>query len=150
MGHSYLRNISNFFIRRLYAKGKLSIHDCTAALIKAGETLHTGEGEHEGADMLAMGLMDLILFLRRDHKFTRFSLESFTAAAVSKDKKLKAFIIPADPTPRQKELLIQYDEDGCDPWDEMEWAEFDHIQWKFAPGWRVKYNKIPKLDYMEH
>jgi hypothetical protein len=148
--HSYLGNICKFFLRRLYAKGELSMEDCTIALIEAGETLHTNEGDYDDASMLRMGLNDLIIRLRRGHKFTRFTLESFTAAAVSKEKKLKALIVPAKLTRCQKEILIQYDEGKGRFWEDRVWAEYEHIQWKFAPGWRVKYNKIPRLDHVEH
>jgi hypothetical protein len=45
MGHANLNNISDFFIRRLYAKGTLSIRACVEGLIARGETLHASEGE---------------------------------------------------------------------------------------------------------
>lgn len=150
MGHAYLSNISNFFLRRLYAVGKMSIEDCTIALIKAGETLHASEGEYGDADTLKMGLIDLIIFLRQGHKFTRFTLENFAKAAMSEEKKLKAYIIPDGLTPRQKEHLLQYDEGETDDWEEINWCEFEHIKWKYAPGWRAKYQKIPRLNHVEH
>ena len=150
MGHAYLQNISEFFLRRLYAVGSMSIEDCTIALMKAGETLHASEGEYEDAEMLKMGLLDLIIFLRRGHRFTRFSLESFTTAALSNEKSLKAYIIPAKLTPRQKENLLDYDEGKSRDWEEIDWCEFEHIKWKYAPGWRAKYQKIPRLDHVEH
>lgn len=150
MGHAYLSNISNFFLKRLYAVGKMSITDAIIALQKAGETLHTANGEYSDVDDLQMGVLDLIIFLRQDHKVARFSLESFTKAALSNEKRLKAFIIPADLTDRQREILCQYDERASDEWDELEWAEFESIKWKYAPGWRMKYKKIPRLDHVEH
>jgi hypothetical protein len=152
MGHAYLSNISEFFLRRLYAVGSMSIEDCTVSLQKAGETLHASEGEYEDVDMLKMGLTDLIIFLRCGHKFSRFTLENFTRAAVSGETKLKAYIIPAELTPRQKENLLQYDEGGdvWATWDEADWCEFEHIKWKYAPGWRMKYKKIPRLNHVEH
>ena len=63
MGHAYLANICNFFITRLYAKGKLSTTECIEGLQKKGETLHAAEGEYEDDYMLAMGLWDVISFL---------------------------------------------------------------------------------------
>ena len=61
MGHANLSNISEFFIKRLYAMGKLSIAECTDALIAKGETLHASEEDC----MLAMGLLDVVHYLTR-------------------------------------------------------------------------------------
>ena len=65
MGHARVDNISHFFVKRLYAKGKLSIHDCTQALVKAGETVHASEGEYEEDYMLSMMLSQYIHYLTR-------------------------------------------------------------------------------------
>lgn len=65
MGHANLTNISTFFVRRLYAKGRLSIFQCTEALIKAKEALHASEGQYEDEDMLRMGLADVVHYLTR-------------------------------------------------------------------------------------
>ena len=150
MGHAYLRNISDFFLKRLYAKGSLSITDTIIALKEAGETLHTANGEYDDVDDLQMGVLDLIIFLRQGHRFERFSLESFTKAATSKERKLRAYIIPAGLSERQKESLLEYDAGESDEWEEADWCEFEHIRWKYAPGWRMKYQKIPRLDHVEH
>jgi hypothetical protein len=36
MGHANLRNIGEFFIHRLYAKGTLSVCECVQAMIARG------------------------------------------------------------------------------------------------------------------
>ncbi len=47
MGHANLSNLSEFFIKRLYAKGVLSIHDCVVAMQAKGVKLHASEGDYE-------------------------------------------------------------------------------------------------------
>ena len=152
MGHMYLSNISEFFLKRLYAKGSLSITDTVIALKAAGETVHTANGEYEDAEDYQMAMVDLILYLRQGHKVHEFSLENFTRAALGKEKKLKAFIIPTDLTDRQRKNLVEYDDGGdvWENWDEADWCEFEHIKWKYAPGWRMKYQKIPRLNQVTH
>ena len=44
MGHASIGNICDGLINRIYAKGHTSIEDCSAALIRAGETLHASKG----------------------------------------------------------------------------------------------------------
>lgn len=63
MGHANLTNLSELFINRLYAKGRLTIGDAIAAAVKRGETLHASEGEYEEEEMLGLGFMDVIAFL---------------------------------------------------------------------------------------
>lgn len=66
MGHAHLKNLSEFFVRRLYAKGSMTIQECCTAMLNAGEKLHTSEGEYEDGDMLMMGLADIVHYLTRD------------------------------------------------------------------------------------
>jgi hypothetical protein len=65
MGHANVSNLSEFFIRRLYAKGTLSIAQCVEALLAKGEKLHASEGDYEEDYMLGMGLLDVIHYLTR-------------------------------------------------------------------------------------
>jgi hypothetical protein len=65
MGHANLNNLSTFFVRRLYALGQLSIHDCVQAMLKAGEELRASEGSYEDEGMLCMGMLDIIHYLTR-------------------------------------------------------------------------------------
>lgn len=65
MGHANLSNLSRFFVRRLYAKGQLSIHDCVAAMVEAGVELHASEGGYDDEGMLSMGVMKIVHYLTR-------------------------------------------------------------------------------------
>ncbi len=65
MGHANVSNISNLFVNRLYAKGKLSIAECVAALSKAGETVHASEGEYDDESMLGLMVVHVIHYLTR-------------------------------------------------------------------------------------
>ena len=63
MGHANVSNISEFFIKRLYAKGQLSIRDCVQGLIKAGEELHASEGDYADEGMLGMAVGQYVHYL---------------------------------------------------------------------------------------
>jgi hypothetical protein len=52
--------------------------------------------------------------------------------------------------PAQRKAFAEWKADEIDEWDAVmsdgsEYETFDSIQWKFAPGWRVKYREIPLL-----
>ena len=63
MGHANVSNLSDFFIRRLYAGGTLSVAECVQALRAKGEALHASEGDYEDDAMLAMGLEQIVHYL---------------------------------------------------------------------------------------
>jgi hypothetical protein len=65
MGHANVANLSRFFLRRMYAKGSLSIAECAQALAKSGEKMHASEGDYEDDFMLAMGVVQIIHYLTR-------------------------------------------------------------------------------------
>ena len=67
MGHANLTNISQFFVRRLYAKGPMSITQIVQALAAAGETLHASEGEYDDDGTIGMGVMDVICYLTKEN-----------------------------------------------------------------------------------
>jgi hypothetical protein len=67
MGHANLENIHRFFVRRIYALGKVSIAQAFIALEKAGETVHSSEGEYEDRAMLGMALAEIVAILSEYH-----------------------------------------------------------------------------------
>ena len=67
MGHANLSNISKFFVRRLYAKGRLSIRECCQQLVNAGEELHASEGRYKDEEALAIGVVDVVHYLTRSN-----------------------------------------------------------------------------------
>jgi hypothetical protein len=147
MGHANLANLSDFFVRRLFAKGKLTVKECSDAMVKAGVTYNASEGQYDEPYMLRMGLEDILRFMidpeDMGYRFRKGQPET-------------AIIEPVRLTKRQKELLRQWKHCDSDEWDSGdngdggEYGEFDVIEWKFAPGWRKLYPEIPKLGNVTH
>ena len=67
MGHANLENLSELFVRRLYANGRLSIAECTEVAVEKGETLHASEGELEEECMISFGFEEVVQFLLLQH-----------------------------------------------------------------------------------
>lgn len=143
MGHGYPENLSKFFIRRLYAKGKLSIREATAAAIAAGEKAEASEGAYDQAEMISL-FFEIIISALRNHRGPR---EAHYPAG-----RADPVIVPAFLTSNQKQLLQKYDAEELylDGYDDPETKLFDSIKWKFAPGWRAKYPDIPHLTSIEN
>lgn len=93
MGHMYPDNICKFFIRRLYAKGKLSVKDCVEGLIKAKEKVSCAEGASDEPYMLAMAVERVVHFLSglEGHEYQPGQRE--------------AIIVPVNPTPYQQAVI---------------------------------------------
>jgi hypothetical protein len=147
VGHANLSNLSDFFVRRLFAKGKLSVKECSDAMVKAGVTFNASEGRCSEPYMLRLGLEDIISFMldpeAMGYRFRKGQPET-------------AIIEPVGLTERQKELLSEWKRGDASNWDSGddgdggEYGEFDAIVWKFAPGWRKLYPDIPKLGNVTH
>lgn len=165
MGHAYLENISTFFVKRLYAKGRLSVRDCADALQKAGEQLQAAEGKYDEPYMLRMGLEDVVRFLSNAHPLPDIVdriAELGKPAKKGKRKRKKTddetpVIEPVDLTAEQRRILRQWERNEIDDWDcgddgdTGEYGIFDSIEWRFGPGWRERYPEgIPTLDHVEH
>lgn len=152
MGHANLRNISDFFIKRLYAKGKLSIREAIDAMVEKGETLHASEGEYEEPEMLGMGLEEVVNFLRS------YDIRREVAPEVRKRVEVPdgGIIEPVSLTKEQEKILWQWDNHQSGKWDtgddgkSGEYGILDSIQWKFAKGWRKVYPDIPRLGNVTH
>jgi hypothetical protein len=63
VGHANLSNLSHFFVRRLYAVGKLSIHQAALAAQKAGQDLQASEGAYDDEGMLSTGFLCVVHYL---------------------------------------------------------------------------------------
>jgi hypothetical protein len=145
MGHAHLDNLLNFFVRRLYAKGKLSIADAQTAASQAGETLHASEGEHTDPCTIRMGFGDVVNFLAAEQG-SRWAPD-----------RPGPVIEPVSLTDEQKRILIEWDTDDQMDWDCGEdgnggqYGIFDSIEWKFAKGWRRRYpDGIPQIGTVTH
>jgi hypothetical protein len=63
MGHANLSNLSHFFVRRLYAAGKLSINQAMMGAQRARQALQASEGEYHDEGMLSMGFLFVVHYL---------------------------------------------------------------------------------------
>lgn len=136
MGHANLSNISNFFVKRLYAKGKLSIKDCVEALIKTGEALHASEGDYDDPETLGLGCEQVVSYL----------LEYWENDGV-RGRKSSPVIEASDMTDKQSKILSEWVRGELEGDDEYEYFEvLDEIQFKFCPGWRKRYKEIEHLS----
>lgn len=137
MGHADLSNICTFFVRRLYAKGRLSIKECVEGLQKAGEAVHASEGLYEDECMLAFSTEWCVRFLAgcQGHSY--------------KPPQMDEVIVPILETEEQREVIDSWRIEG-EPDDEEKIRILDGIQWRFGPGWRKKYKDVPILSYVSN
>ena len=54
MGHAYIENLSEVFIKHLYAKGSVSIYDVVKFAHGKGELVHASERDYDEEYMLEM------------------------------------------------------------------------------------------------
>ena len=142
MGHANLSNLSEFFIRRLYAKGKLSVQEATDAAIAKNEKLSASEGDYEDSYMVSFGFEQIVEFLLEPvHKINRKSKPSSVIEVCDYDSL----------TEEQQRVfdLWMKNSDEIMNWDsEKEYQILDSIRFKFADGWRKVYPDIPMLSYV--
>jgi hypothetical protein len=152
MGHAHLDNLEVFFVRRLYAKGKLSIRAAQEAASKAHETLRASEGEYTEDYMIRMGLEDVVYFLAVLYNPPRLFKRG-------KAKSLGPIIEPVEPlTEEQQAILDEWRADvaycdwGCgEDGNGGQYGILDSILWKFGPGWRKQYpDGIPAIGTVTH
>lgn len=160
MGHADLSNLSNLWMRRVYAKGSLSISEAVAIATKNKEGVHASEGEYTEPEMLAQAFEDILndSFLedgedRRRWKRAkgRVSLKELNVALrllgghpLDEDRWSFRIYEPVHPlSQEQLKALSRWMEEGVE--DEEEVAAFDSIPWRFAPGRRAKYPNLPIL-----
>ena len=62
MGHANLKNLDVLMIKRIYAKGKVTLRDLVQTAILQGESLQASEGPYDDAGMLCYGFEHCILF----------------------------------------------------------------------------------------
>jgi len=128
-----------FFIRRLYAKGKLSIRDAyqVAAKEQLASSCHDDLNcvEAECSSPISQAVYHL--------------LEEKEARNVGPGVAFPAgpILVPVEMTPEQEKVLAEWRSDEGGDWacafDEGEYLVLDTIKWKFGPGWRNLYPEIP-------
>lgn len=135
MGHGDVRNLSEIFIKRIYAKGKISLKELDEWLVekiksckteekKAQYGFQAGEGLYEDYDNIGIALEMIILHF----------LEENIIEGIPETLKQKALF-------KESGELIQTDD----------FETFDTINWKFTLGSRKKYleHQITHLGYIE-
>lgn len=149
MGHADLSNLSDFFIRRLFAKGKLSIYDCVQAMLKKKVTYNASEAVYVEAYMISMGAEEAVRFLwKYDAPDGETILDDIVEAADRDEEFTGPIIVPVSLSPEQQHILQEWDQENVQEPEEYE--ILDSIAWKFAPGWRNKYPEIPRLGRVTH
>jgi len=152
MGYANYTNLSRFFVRRLYAKGKLSMKEAVDAAVNAKETMHASECDYPEPYMLGMAFEEIVWFLLKSHSDGTKKNKGF----FEKDCSCSRVVEPVEPlTDEQKNVLeLWHDNDSSWPGvgDEPEgnYATLDSIQWKFCKGWRKRYPDIPLLGNVTH
>lgn len=139
MGHANVTNLSELFIRQIYAKGKVSMAEVADVGIARGEKLHASEGDYSERYMLCMGLMEIVTYLLCDH-------------APNRKVKASPVIEACDMTQEQIALYNRWVAGDMSSWDcgddgnGGEYGIFDSIKWKFAGKWRKFYQNVPILE----
>ena len=133
MGHATLTNLSEAFIRQIYAKGEISIKEVADHCIKHQIYLQASEGEYEDEFMICYGLEEVARFLLDDEDGG-------------------PYIEPTNLTPERENIYNQWTQDKTDDWDpgaeDKEFFILDSIKWKFCKGVRKTYpDGIPILRY---
>jgi hypothetical protein len=164
MGHLYPENIARFFIRRIYAKGKVSIKECVDYFLTKLEdfdekierandsgnqkrvfaleekrneyTVHTAEAYYDTKEAISQTFMT-VAFLY------------YEGMETTEGHKGGGIVEPIIETDEQQELIdavnnLKFDEqEQFDVFDEK-------ILWRFAKGGRQKYlnNKIESITYV--
>lgn len=133
MGHASVTNLSQLFIRHLYAKGEISINDIIEFAKKKGETVHASEGNHDDEGTLGMVFEEIAWHLLQNHQWS-----------------------PVDePCP----VIEPADSEHHSIYRKWVWQEemtgeeiklIDALKWRFAPGWRKRYPNIPILRTVEN
>ena len=133
MGHMTLTNISNFFVRRLYAAEELTMRECVDELEEAGEGVHGSTGISHERYMLGMAVGLIVQTLSQTD-------------ACPCCERTGPVIEPVRLSERQRELLQTWIHEGeQDDWDwddenpESAGNILDGIYWRFRVGWRRKY-----------
>jgi hypothetical protein len=148
VGHAYVKNLSEFFVRRLYANGRLSIKECVKGLQDKGEYLHASEGRCDEDYMLALGLEDVV----------RYLLTYRECKIGTNGSKLNPVIEPCALTDEQERVYNDWMDPNADTgkWDcgndgmGGEYGVLDSIEFKFRKGWRQRYKEVELLEHVTH
>ena len=144
MGHANVSNLSVIFLRRLYAKGKISIREVAKLCVERGEVLNASEGNYDDEYMICFGLENVVDFLLSPQKL--------------KNGDMCSVIEPVKMTPEQKKVFHEWRgvDGNCDDWDcgddgeSGQYGMLDSIQFRFVSKWRSQYPDIPVLKHISN
>ena len=133
MGHAYVKNLSDILIKRIYAKGKVTIQELVDHCVKNKIALHASERDYFEEYMLAYGFEELVLF--HAQKWC--------------ENKHRPNIEAIPETDKEKEIAKEFMENGVSNIDnEEDTKTFLNIKWKFTQGTRKMYiEKTMPVNY---
>lgn len=133
MGHAYVKNLSDILIKRIYAKGKVTIQELVDYCVKNKIALHASERDYFEEYMLAYGFEELV----------RFHAQKWC------ENKYRPNIEAIPETDKEKEIAKEFMENGLSNIDnEEDTKTFLNIKWKFTQGTRKMYiEKTMSVNY---
>lgn len=149
MGHASYHNLSDFLVKYLYAKGKVSIKMAVENFQKRypEDGVRASEGVYTDEFMLAMAFEEIIGWWQSWSDGRRGDYRTPDTP--------NPIVVPVNLTDKQKDALRAWDAGNLE--DTQDWTDFDNnrthfdtILWSFGPGWRKKYPDIPKLGNVTH
>ncbi len=147
MGYLSTKHLGNLFLRRLYAKGKLSVTDMVEYCKENCIPYTTGiqpwysGGSLEGEEWESFWKDNWHLYnMGLEHLLFGWWFHSWNECPGQQ-------LVPVFET-REQEITFLDFEAGHIDWgcSEEELEILDSIKWKFAPTWRKRYKEIPVLD----
>ena len=134
------RGAITLFIRRLYAKGKLSIRDAYLAAAK-----EVAEERNDPDMFLLEGYCSLPMEQAVAHLVEEPETRTVGPGVAFPEGPI--LVVAGELTEEQEKVLEEWRQDGGGNWncgfDAGEYKVFDSILWKFGPGWRNLYPEIP-------
>jgi hypothetical protein len=140
MGHAYVKNLSDILLKRIYAKGRVSIEELVDYCVNNKVPLNASEGDYYEGYMIELGLSHLILFHAK--KWCK--------------NKHRPNLEPIAENERQEELIKRFHKSGLSDLGDSDniedWNEFRKIKWKFTQGTRKMYldKTIPIIVNIEN
>lgn len=138
MGHGHVKPHCKFFLKRLYAKGKLSIRECGQAMQDAGMKYLASEGAYDDQWMLEWAVTDIVIYyLKHVHEVTIHGIQT-------------PILEPVTPLKEDQVIALFRWLTGNASDEVAEHEALMSIQWKYAKGWRNRREDIPLLENVTH
>lgn len=138
MGHAYVKNLSDILIKRIYAKGKVSIQELVDHCVEHKIPLSASEGDYFEDYMLFYGFEELILFHGTPYCGNKY----------------RPNIEPLPETDKEKEIVKNFMKNGLSNLSENvdDTKIFGQIKWRFTQGTRKMYldKTIPVIHNLEN